>query len=124
VIEVAYHVWSGLAIGWVLLWAAYSFTVPGTEMRYRLRSVMRPIGWAAPAYFAVTIIVRLAEGNFFLAVFDVYNTYWTFQECRKFYSSDEDDWWKGRKKKIAAWGKRKLESIPRPQFVNPVPQGA
>lgn len=121
----AYSTWGLLAIAWVLVWVVYTFSVRGTKLRYRCRTIMRPCWYMAPIYFAVDVPVSLAEGNVFYAVLNVYNAWWTYREVKAFFESDEDDWWKGRKKKVAAWFKQKLESAPRlrvPQLA-PLPTG-
>lgn len=126
ILSIVYDVWSWAALLWVAVWFVYTLQVRGTKLRYRCRTIMRPMWYVAPAYFATAVFVRLADGNVFFAVLDTYNAWWTYREVKKFFESDEDDWWKGRKKKVKAWFKQKLESAPRlrvPQLA-PLPSGA
>jgi hypothetical protein len=87
-----------------------SWSVRGSHGRYVGRTICRATQWLALADQVLDIIDNTVSLRFWIVPFNIYNIYWISKSIREFYDSDEDDWFKGRKKKIAKWVRGKLES--------------
>ena len=100
----------------------YSNSVKGSHGRYVGRSIVRYTQWLAIADQATSLVTNIGTMDFWVVPFNIYNLYWIGKFVKEFYDSDEDDWFKKTKKKLASWFKRKLESVrSRVPSISPLP---
>ena len=95
-----------------------NFAVKGSYQHYKALTIRRIASWAMVGSFAFFGILNLIEGQVGLAVI------WLIGAganalLEHHLHKDDDDWFKGRKKKLKKWAKKKLAALAPKPLVTP-----
>lgn len=96
------------------IWLALIMTnhaVRGSRKRYVYRTLLRPLQWIALSNWVLEVVIHSEAHSYFWVGLNILNALWTAVEIRKFYASDEDDWWSKTGKRIKRWAKRTARSL-------------
>lgn len=93
-------------------------TVKGSRERYVALTQRRILSWAVVVGFAAQGVVGLLDGQQLSVLSLAMSVYLAYQEITN--HKDDDDWFKGRRKKIWAGVKKRLAARPPVRIPSPV----